>query len=89
MDSSVSPKAKSLGIDNTFGFYFTQNSSGSILSGFNIIATDTDYAVILDKSSTTSPLTSVVLITWKAESSPIKTISPLLITDILFSCYNW
>ena len=53
VDSSVSPKAKSLGIDNTFGFYFTQNSSGSILSGFNIIATNTDYAVILDKSSNT------------------------------------
>lgn len=51
--SSVSPKAESLGISNTFGFYFTQNSSGSILSGFNIIATAADYAVILDKSSNT------------------------------------
>ena len=51
--SSVSPKAESLGIINTFGFYFTQNSSGSILSGFNIIATAADYAVILDKSSNT------------------------------------
>ncbi|WP_407415898.1 right-handed parallel beta-helix repeat-containing protein [Methanobrevibacter sp.] len=53
VDSSVSPKAESLGISNTFGFYFTQNSSGSILSGFNIIATAADYAVILDKSSNT------------------------------------
>lgn len=51
--SFVGPKAKSLGIDNTFGFYFTQNSSGSILSGFNIIATAANYAVILDKSSNT------------------------------------
>ncbi len=47
---SVNEKA---GIDNTFGFYFTQNSSGSILSGFNIIAAGADYAVILDKSSNT------------------------------------
>ena len=51
--SSLSENAKSLGIGNTFGFYFTQNSSGSILSGFNIIATSADYAVVLDKSSNT------------------------------------
>lgn len=53
VDNSVSQKAKDLGISNTFGFYFTQNSSGSILSGFNIIATSADYAVMLDKSSNT------------------------------------
>lgn len=51
--SSLSDNAKNLGILNTFGFYFTQNSSGSILSGFNVIATSADYAVILDKSSNT------------------------------------
>ncbi|WP_407378599.1 right-handed parallel beta-helix repeat-containing protein [Methanobrevibacter sp.] len=51
---NVNPSAnKKAGIDNTFGFYFTQNSSGSILSGFNIIAAGADYAVILDKSSNT------------------------------------
>jgi hypothetical protein len=53
VDTSLTKQAKDLGIDNTFGFYFTQNSSGSILSGFNIIAASADYAVILDKSSTT------------------------------------
>lgn len=40
-------------IGNTFGFYFTQNSSGSILSGFDIVAASADYAVVLDKSSNT------------------------------------
>ena len=53
VDTSLSQQAKDLGISNTFGFYFTQNSSGSILSGFNIIAGNADYAVILDKSSNT------------------------------------
>ena len=51
--TSLSDKAVNLGLSNTFGFYFTQNSSGSVLSGFNIIATSADYAVILDKSSNT------------------------------------
>lgn len=51
--TSFSQQAKDLGIGNTFEFYFTQNSSGSILSGFNIIATSADYAVVLDKSSNT------------------------------------
>ena len=53
VDTSFTEQAKDLGIYNTFGFYFTQNSSGSILSGFNIIATSADYAVVLDKSSNT------------------------------------
>ena len=51
--TSLSDKALSLGISNTFGFYFTKSSSGSILSGFNIIAPSADYAVILDGSSDT------------------------------------
>ena len=51
--ASLTDKAKNMGLSNTFGFYFTQNSSGSILSGLDIIATSADYAVILDKSSNT------------------------------------
>ena len=51
--ASLTDKAKNMGLSNTFGFYFTQNSSGSVLSGLNIIATSADYAVILDKSSNT------------------------------------
>ena len=51
--TSLTDKAKDMGLGNTFGFYFTQNSSGSILSGLNIIAANADYAVILDKSSNT------------------------------------
>lgn len=48
-----SKKASALGICNTFGFYFTGNSSGSTLSGFNIMAPSADNAVILDGSSNT------------------------------------
>ena len=51
--ASLKKKKKNMGLSNTFGFYFTQNSSGSVLSGLNIIATSADYAVILDKSSNT------------------------------------
>lgn len=51
--TSLNDKAINLGLSNTFGFYFTQNSSSSIFSGLNIIATSTDYAVILNKSSNT------------------------------------
>ena len=51
--TSLSDKAVSLGINNTFGFYFTKSSSGSILSGFNIIASSADYAIIVDASSNT------------------------------------
>ena len=53
VSTSLTDKAKNMGLSNTFGFYFTQNSSGSILSGLDIIATSADYAVILDKSSNT------------------------------------
>ena len=53
VSTSLTDKAKNMGLSNTFGFYFTQNSSGSVLSGLNIIATSADYAVILDKSSNT------------------------------------
>ena len=53
VSTSLTDKAKNMGLSNTFGFYFTQNSSGSVLSGLDIIATSADYAVILDKSSNT------------------------------------
>ena len=48
--NSVSDKAKSLGIDKTFGFYFTKNSAGSILSGITIIASDCDNGIIVDNA---------------------------------------
>lgn len=49
--SQLSTKAKSLGIADTFGFYFTSNSAGSILSGITIIASNSDYGIIVDSSS--------------------------------------
>ena len=46
----ISDKAKSMGIDKTFGFYFTSKSAGSVLSGLTIIACDSNYGIIVDSS---------------------------------------
>ena len=46
----ISTKAENLGIANTFGFYFTSNSAGSILSGISLIATNSDYGIIVDSA---------------------------------------
>lgn len=46
--NSVSDKAKSLGISETFGFYFTSNAAGSVLSGIRIIADSCDHAVVVN-----------------------------------------
>lgn len=46
----ITDKAKSLGIDKTFGFYFTPNSAGSVLSGITIIASASDYGVVVDNT---------------------------------------
>ena len=50
---TLSSKAQSMGIDKTFGFYFTRNSGGSILSGITIISSLNDYGVIVDSSDNT------------------------------------
>lgn len=49
----LSNKAQELNIDKTFGFYFTKNSAGSVLSEFNIVAASSDYGVIVDNSDNT------------------------------------
>lgn len=49
----LSNKAQELNIDKTFGFYFTKNSAGSVLSGFNIVAASSDFGVIVDNSDNT------------------------------------
>lgn len=49
----LSNKVQELNTDKTFGFYFTKNSAGSVLSGFNIIAASSDYGVIVDNSDNT------------------------------------
>ncbi len=49
----LSNKAQELNINKTFGFYFTKNSAGSVLSGFNIVADSSDYGVIVDGSDNT------------------------------------
>lgn len=51
--NQITSKAESLGISNTFGFYFTSNSCGSILSGITIIASNSDYGVIVNSFDVT------------------------------------
>ena len=58
--NQITAKAKSLGITNTFGFYFTSNSGGSLLSGITIIASDCDYGICLDSSDKTTIKNNVI-----------------------------
>ncbi|WP_407412776.1 right-handed parallel beta-helix repeat-containing protein [Methanobrevibacter sp.] len=58
--NKVSTKAKDLGLTDTFGFYFTSNSCGSTLSGVKIIATGSDYGIIVDGSDDTAIRNTVV-----------------------------
>ncbi len=48
---TISDEAKNLRIDKTFGFYFTSNGAGSVLSGITIIAGDSDYGVVVDNTN--------------------------------------
>ncbi len=57
---SVNDKARNLKIDKTFGFYFTSNSGGSILSGITIISNSNDYGIILDSSDYTTIQNNIV-----------------------------
>ncbi|WP_458406097.1 NosD domain-containing protein [Methanobrevibacter sp.] len=49
--NQLSLKARNLGITDTFGFYFTSNGAGSILSGITIIASGSDYGIIADSTA--------------------------------------
>ena len=46
----LSDRARNMGIDKTFGFYFTSNAAGSVLSGITIIASNSDYGIEVDNS---------------------------------------
>ena len=48
--NQISDRAKSLNMDNSFGFYFTSNSCGSILSGIKLIASNSDYGIVADSA---------------------------------------
>ena len=50
VSDEVSDKARDMGIDKTFGFYFTSNAAGSILSGINIVASNSDYGIVADNT---------------------------------------
>lgn len=51
VSSDLSDKANSLGIEKTFGFYFTSNSAGSVLSGLTIISSESDFGVIVNNTN--------------------------------------
>lgn len=51
--NQLTDKAKTLGISDSFGFYFTSNSCGSILSGITIIS-NSDYGIVVDSSDNTT-----------------------------------
>lgn len=50
VSDEVSDKARDRGIDKTFGFYFTSNAAGSVLSGINIVASNSDYGIVADNT---------------------------------------
>lgn len=60
VSDDVSVKAQKLGINKTFGFYFTNNSGGSLLSGITIISTLSDYGVIADSSDNTKIKNNII-----------------------------
>lgn len=49
----VSSDIKNLRINKTFGFYFTPNSKGSLLSGITIVANSAVYGIVLNSSDNT------------------------------------
>ncbi|WP_458404265.1 right-handed parallel beta-helix repeat-containing protein [Methanobrevibacter sp.] len=59
--NQISSKAKGLGITDTFGFYFTSNGACSVLSGITIIASNSDYGVIVDSSDGTAIKNNVII----------------------------
>ena len=59
--SKQSIKAKNLGIANSFGFYFTSNSGGSSLSGIKLVASNSDYGIIVDSANNTNITENVVI----------------------------
>lgn len=58
--NKVSDKSKNLGIANTFGFYFTSNSCGSVLSGIKIIASGSDYGIVVNSADNVTVKNNVI-----------------------------
>ncbi|MBE6499937.1 MAG: right-handed parallel beta-helix repeat-containing protein [Methanobrevibacter thaueri] len=53
-NNKIPVKAKDLGITNTFAFYFTSKSAGSVLSGITIKASKCDYNIVIDSADKTT-----------------------------------
>ena len=53
VSEGINTKAQDMGIGETFGFYFTNSTGGSRLSGITIISNSNDYGVIVDSSDNT------------------------------------
>ena len=46
-NNSIGIQGSSMGLTSTFAFYFSNNSSGSVISGFNILS-NSDYGIIAE-----------------------------------------
>lgn len=57
--NSISPKAKEMGIKNSFGFYFTNLASGSVIKGLTITG-NADYGIMVEGGTDISILNNVV-----------------------------
>ncbi|WP_407376169.1 right-handed parallel beta-helix repeat-containing protein, partial [Methanobrevibacter sp.] len=77
--NQISSKAKNLGITDTFGFYFTSNGAGSVLSGITIISHESDCGIIVDSSDNTTIKHNVV--TGGGNAILIKNAKGVIITD--------
>ena len=53
-------RAQNLGINKTFGFYFTSNSAGSVLTGITLITDNSDYGIVVDSSNSTSIKNNII-----------------------------
>ena len=58
--NSLSPKAKEMEIENSFGFYFTHLASGSIIKGLTITG-NSDYEIMVEGGTDISILNNVIL----------------------------
>lgn len=57
--NSVSTKAKEMGIENSFGFYFTNLASGSLIKGLAITG-NSDYGIMVEGGTNITILNNVV-----------------------------